>query len=42
MLHSSSSVLFAALGSKAQIITLTLDLLKQQDNLPDQVVVVHT
>ena len=36
------SVLIATLGSKAQIITLTLDLLKQQSNLPSEVVVVHT
>jgi CRISPR-associated protein (TIGR02584 family) len=42
VLHPSSSVLIATLGSKAQIITLTLDLLKQQDHLPGEVVVVHT
>jgi CRISPR-associated protein (TIGR02584 family) len=42
MLHSASSVLIATLGSKAQIITLTLDLLRQQDALPPEVVVVHT
>jgi hypothetical protein len=38
----SKSVLIATLGSKAQIITLTLDLLKQQNILPGEVVVVHT
>ncbi|CAG1009777.1 hypothetical protein ANRL4_04087 [Anaerolineae bacterium] len=42
MLHSSASVLIATLGSKAQIITLTLDLLKRQGILPDEIVVVHT
>ena len=35
-------VLIATLGSKAQIITLTLDLLQQQGDLPGEVVVVHT
>jgi CRISPR-associated protein (TIGR02584 family) len=37
-----NSVLIATLGSKAQIITLTLDLLQQQNDLPGEVVVVHT
>ncbi len=38
----ANSVLIATLGSKAQIITLTLDLLKQQGDRPGEVVVVHT
>ncbi len=38
----ANSILIATLGSKAQIITLTLDLLQQQDHLPGEVVVVHT
>lgn len=38
----SPSVLIATLGSKAQIITLTLDLLQQQGSLPGELVVVHT
>jgi CRISPR-associated protein (TIGR02584 family) len=38
----SNSLLIATLGSKAQIITLTLDLLQRQGDLPGEVVVVHT
>ncbi len=37
-----SALLIATLGSKAQIITLTLDALGQQGDLPGEVVVVHT
>lgn len=36
------SSLIAPLASKAQIITLALDCLHEQHNLPDEVVVVHT
>jgi CRISPR-associated protein (TIGR02584 family) len=42
MPFQSSAILIATLGSKAQIITLTLDLLQQQHDLPSEVVVVHT
>ena len=42
MSQPSHSILIATLGSKAQIITLTLDLLQQQNDLPGEVVVVHT
>lgn len=42
MLHHPQSTLIATLGSKAQIITLTLDLLRQRNELPREVVVVHT
>ncbi len=42
MPHRLNSILIATLGSKAQIITLTLDLLRQGDELPGEVVVVHT
>lgn len=37
-----SSLLIATLGSKAQIITLTLDALGRQGDLPGEVVVIHT
>ena len=42
MPQNFESVLIVTLGSKAQIITLTLDLLRQQGDLPDEVIVVHT
>jgi hypothetical protein len=42
MANRLDSLLIVTLGSKAQIITLTLDLLQQQDELPGEVVVVHT
>ncbi len=42
MSQPSYSILIATLGSKAQIVTLTLDLLQQQNDLPGEVVVVHT
>ncbi len=42
MPHFPNSILIATLGSKAQIITLTLDLLHQRNDLPHEVVVVHT
>jgi CRISPR-associated protein (TIGR02584 family) len=38
---ATSSLLIATLGRKAQIVTLTLDLLLQEDELPGEVVVVH-
>jgi len=38
----STSILMATLGSKAQLITLTLDCLRQQGILPEEVVVFHT
>ena len=42
MSHPPGPVLVATLGSKAQIITLALDLLQAQDDLPAEVVIVHT
>lgn len=42
MTSSRPSTLVATLGSKAQIITLALDCLRQRDELPGRLVVVHT
>jgi CRISPR-associated protein (TIGR02584 family) len=42
MPHRADSILIATLGSKAQIITLTLDVLREQDALPVAVTVIHT
>src|SRR5450759_4412008 len=38
----TESVLIATLGSKPQIITLALDLLRDRQTLPVEVIVVHT
>ncbi len=41
-MQRSPGVLIATLGGKAQIITLALDLLREQNDQPAEVVVVHT
>ena len=41
-MNSNNSILIATLGSKPQIITLSLDCLRQTGEMPDSVVVVHT